>query len=394
MRRASVCAVGFLFTLLLPTAALLAADVVEREESLTLEPHRYKGWTFPVYETGSIAVSVVWTGPASLKISLYGPEQDEPILERTSTSPASAQLAVTQAMVDRGTRWQVRVSNPSDRQATGTLTFSYPETLPVIDSFRTDLELLIDEPEVALYAGFPGQAYTLTWRTTHATEVTLERGCGAVFAERAPSAPGTDCPETSTGVSRDGSRDEMLFDQGADFTLVVSNGHGTVKKHLRILPKSWIGYEQAVCVGCAACHECGHASQAEQIGALLREVAAKISAGCIRNNVNLDRFGDPYLRGAMSADMLAKMAKLVIYVSDDDAPDTSARGVCDTAYGWTPGSRAFILLCASRPLSGLLLLHELEHLTDPRTTECRAAWVAQSCYGCPAGGVPCPTCSQ
>jgi len=389
-----VRAVGVCLAVVFLAFVVVASDVKEHEEPFTLEPHHYKGWSFVVYEPGPISISAVWTGTTSLKISLYAPGQDDPVLERTFTSPASTQFSVLQSMVDAGTQWRVRVSNLSDQQATGTLEFSHPKTLPVIDSFRTDLDLLIDEPGIARYAGFPGQEYTLTWRTTYANKVSIETSCGAVFAERSSSAPATDCPETSADVSRDGSRSEMLYDQGASFTLHVSNAHGTVEKRLRILPKSWVGYEQAVCIGCAACHECGHASQAEQIGALLREVAVKINAGCIRNNANLDRFGDPYLRGALSTDMLAKMSGLIVYVSDEDAPDLSARGVCDTAYGWTPGTRAFILLCANKPLNGLLLLHELEHQTDPRTTECRAAWVAQFCYGCPNGGIPCPTCSQ
>ncbi|MEM3658327.1 MAG: hypothetical protein QXQ66_07940 [Candidatus Hadarchaeum sp.] len=116
----------------------------------------------------------------------------------------------------------------------------------------------------------------------------------------------------------------------ANFTRVTPNSHGRVEKGLRVLPKSLVGYQQAVCIGCAACHECGHLSQAEQIGALLAEVATKINAGCIPNNVNLDRFGDPYLRGALLADMLARMVNLVVYVSGEDLPDLSGRGVCDT----------------------------------------------------------------
>lgn len=88
------------------------------------------------------------------------------------------------------------------------------------------------------------------------------------------------------------------------------------------------------------------------------------------------------------------MKTLIIYPDDADLPDAAGRDVCSTVYGYTPGDKEYIMICLRKGADGLTLLHELEHYVDPNTTECRAPWVAQSCYGCPAPGLPCPTCSQ
>ena len=182
--------------------------------------------------------------------------------------------------------------------------------------------------------------------------------------------------------------------QGGTYTLVASNDHGSTKATIRVLPKMAIGYKDAVCTGCMPCVNCGHSSELERLKVLLQEIEAKLLAGCIRNNTNLDRFNDPYLRGDLTDDMLAAMATLIIYPDDCEVPDTSGATVCDTGYGYTPGSRTYLMICLRKGADGLSLLHELEHYVDPHTTECRAAWVAQSCYGCPQGGLPCPTCTQ
>ena len=132
----------------------------------------------------------------------------------------------------------------------------------------------------------------------------------------------------------------------------------------------------------------------ERLAAILREIEEKLNGGCIRNNSELDRFGDPYLRDGLTADILNAMYYLVVYPDDDFLPDLGARTKCDMGvYGYTPGNKEYVMICLRKGADGLTLLHELEHYVDPNTTECRAPWVAQWCYGCPTT-IPCPTCSD
>ncbi|MGD9676334.1 MAG: hypothetical protein AB7V19_06585 [Candidatus Bipolaricaulia bacterium] len=394
-RQVSVCLAVGLAVLVLAFSA--TAGTVIEEHKFKLSSRRAIAWEFSVYESGYIEVHATWDQMVPLELALYGPGQSEPYLRIQSKSPLDARLPVPARALSAGTAWQLKLTSPAAAlSSVGEIAFRYPETLPTISLFRATLDLVKQDGATSTYATFLMQEFDLSWVVENTTEVSLETSCGPVPAEYATNTSG-ECPQSSVNLPAGdhGSRHQPpIGNKGSTYTLVASNDHGTAKATIRVLPKIAIGYKDAVCIGCMPCISCGHSSELERLKLLLQEVEAKLRAGCIRNNTNLDRFNDPYLRGALTDDMLAAMATLVIYPDDCEVPDASGATVCDTGYGYTPGSKDYLMICLRKGADGLTLLHELEHYVDPRTSECRASWVAQSCYGCPQGGLPCPTCTQ
>ena len=394
-RQVAVCLLVGLAVLVLAFSA--AAAQVTEEHNFKLASRRTIAWEFSVYESGYIDVHAKWDQPVPLELTLYGPGQTEPYVRIQGRSPLDTRLPVPARALSAGTAWQLKLTSPTTALASvGEVAFKYPETLPTISLFQATLTLVRRDGATSTYAAFLGQEFQLSWVVANTTEVSLETSCGPVPAELPPNVSG-ECPQSSVNLPAGdhGSRHQPpIGNQGTTYTLVASNDHGTTKATIRVLPKIAIGYKDAVCIGCMPCVNCGHSSELERLKQLLQEVEAKLKAGCIRNNTNLDRFNDPYLRGALTDDMLAAMSTLIIYPDDCEVPDASGATVCDTGYGYTPGSKDYLMICLRKGADGLTLLHELEHYVDPDTTECRASWVAQSCYGCPQGGLPCPTCTQ
>ncbi len=396
----------FLLGMLAMGLIAFASDPDTRTETyeFTVQPHRLSARPdFWIYEEGTIAISVQWTGPRNLRLLLYGPGQDDPYLDVTEPSPITRSFDITSQILDAGGgwKWQLQLGNASSVVTQATVSITYPESLPEIHYFRAEplhgdsLLPLSEQTGLIEYAAFPTQEFTLNWSAERAiSALDLEWGCGAIAAEL-PEGVAADCPNVSTRLSvKRGSRTETLGELGQVYTLVATNKHGTAEARVIVLPKVWVGYHTAVCVGCSPCQECGRTSEAERIGAILREIDGKLSAGCITNNTELDRFNDPYLRGALTADILSAMRTLVIYPASTYMPDLGARTMCERgSYGYTPGDKTYVMICLREGADGLTLLHELEHYVDPNTTECRAPWVAQSCYGCPAT-IPCPECSN
>lgn len=376
-----------------------AAGQVTEDHMFKLGPHRTIAWEFTVYEKGEIRILVKWKEPVPLEFSLYGPGRTEPYLRGQDRSPLDVRFTIPGEAPAAGTGWQIKLTNPTTGNVSeGEITFSYPETLPTIQSFRCTLTFIRQDGAVSTYAGFTTDEFQLSWTTSTATELSMGFSCGPVPAELPPGVA-EDCPSHSEQVPaasvEHGSRAQpSLSFHGAIFTLTAANDHGTTQATIRVLPKVPIGYQSAVCIGCMPCENCGHSSETERLLQLLQEIDTKVRAGCIRNNTNLDRFNDPYLRGTFTDDLLRAMSSLIIYPDDGELPDAGGRTVCDTGYGYTPGDKEYIMICLRKGADGLTLLHELEHYVDPNTTECRAAWVAQSCYGCPLPSLPCPTCSQ
>ena len=379
-----------------------------------VEAHRLTSkWEFWVYTEGTITLTVDWTGPRNLRLFLYGPRQEDPYLDVRAASPTTQTFVVTSEILARGQgrwKWEFQLGNASNSLAQGSVSVTYPKSLPKINYFKAEalhgdsLPLLSQETGIATYAAFPTQEFTLNWSVELAISgLSLGCGCGAVAPEL-PHGVATDCPNPTTRLtSTRGSRSETLGELGQVYTLIAKNKHGTTEAQIVVVPKVWVGFSsisrrmapsRSVCIGCAPCQDCGRTPEAERIGAILREIEEKLNAGCIRDNTNLDRFNDPYLRDGLTVGILNAMYDLIVYPDDDFLPDLGARTKCDIGvYGYTPGNKEYVMICLRKGADGLTLLHELEHLVDPNTTECRAPWVAQWCYGCPST-IPCPTCSE
>jgi len=388
------------------TATTVAASAATDQETITetdqfrLEPNRYKEWVVSVYQAGSIRITAQWSGPRELQLRLYGPAQEDPYLDESKRSPLDVTFTVTSQMLgpaSAGWHWRVRLGNRHDSLvAEGSISITVPKTLPQIKSFRTDLPLLYKELASMgpwynnTYAASLGVNYTLRWDVDLATApVTLVSSCNPIEPELAPGRT-TACEESARGgLEREGSWGPIpTGDLGARWILQAENRHGRSEAVIKVLPKVSVGYHNAACIGCRPCLGCGKPSQTQRLAGFLTEVEQKVSGGCIRNNANLDRFNDPYLRGRMTDDILQKMKSLTIYPDDDHLPDAGGRTICETGYGYTPGDKEYIMMCLGKGADGLTLLHELEHYVDPKTDECRAAWVAQSCYG--LAGPNCP----
>lgn len=406
MKRAQAIVLAGLLVMALGVVGLGTDQETQTDtHEFNIESHRLTArWEFWVYTEGTITLTVEWTGPRNLRLVLYGPGQEDPYLDVRATSPMTQTFAITSEILRGGQgrwKWQFQLGNASDALAQGSVSVTYPKSLPKINYFKPEplhgdsLPLLSQESSIARYAAFPSQEFTLNWSVDLAISgITLEWGCGAVAPELPPGVA-TDCPNPATTLtSKRGSRSEMIGELGQVYTLIAKNKHGTAEAKIMVLPKVWVGYHMAVCIGCAPCQDCGRTPEAERIRAILQEIEEKLNAGCIRNNVNLDRFNDPYLRDGLTVDILNAMYDLIVYPNSDYLPDLGARTKCDIGvYGWTPGNKEYVMLCLRNGADGLTLLHELEHYVDPNTTECRAPWVAQWCYGCPAT-IPCPTCSE
>lgn len=395
----------FLSILILVVGIAAAQTEQTNEYEVSIEPHRLSTRTdFWIYTEGTIELTLQWTGPRNLRLLLYGPGQEDAYLDVIETSPMTKSFAVTSEMLARGQgrwKWQFQVGNASSVVAQLNISVTYPKSLPVINYSRAEarhgdaLPFLGQEAGILEYAAFPTQEFTLNWSVDLAMSgITLEWSCGAVSPELA-SGVTRDCPNPSTALtSGRGSRQETLGELGQVYTLIAKNKHGSSEARVIVVPQVWIGYNMAVCVGCSPCQDCGRTPEIERLAAILREIEGKLNDGCIRSNSELDRFGDPYLRDGLTADILNAMYYLVVYPDDDFLPDLGARTKCDVGvYGYTPGNKEYVMICLRKGADGLTLLHELEHYVDPNTTECRAPWVAQWCYGCPAT-IPCPTCSD
>ena len=387
----------FLFTIVLcffqPAEFINTAAEQETQEDtyqFTLPAHRLSNdWEFWVYSEGTITVTISWTGPNKLRLFLYGPERDDPYVEVIRESPLVETFTITPQILAAGQRhwkWRARLGNASNTAAEGSISISYPKNLPRIDSFQANAQSGDDLPLLQglgtpMYAAFPTQQFTLSWRVDSVvTSLSLESGCGAVAPELR-SGVAMDCPNASMRLSTTrGSKPEMISELGQVYTLRASNRHGDTEATIIILPKVWVGYFQATCIGCAPCQDCGKTPQVERLADSLRDVEQRVSGGCIRNNVGLDRFDDPYLRGNLSDDILQTMKTVTLYTSDEHIPNVTPGTICEGSVGYTSGDPKYILMCLSRGADGLTLLHELEHVVDPNTDECRAPWVAQYCY--------------
>jgi len=126
----------------------------------------------------------------------------------------------------------------------------------------------------------------------------------------------------------------------------------------------------------------------------LENIEELLNDGCIRNNADLDRFEDPYLRGGLTDDILAAMQGVVIYTSREQLPsayretsDLCGCVPCDgqdcCTYGETADDQSWVAICRSIGADDLTLLHELYHYTrgdQGRVAEDKAAAISMGCF--------------
>jgi hypothetical protein len=164
------------------------------------------------------------------------------------------------------------------------------------------------------------------------------------------------------------------------FIVSATNADGSTRADAVVYTKVRVGYHDASTPA-------GGIPEAEvrRIRGELEDNDRRLNAGCIRNNDELDRFGDPYLRGQLTDDILAAMRQVLIITDRDRLPSRyreTARLCTDGVYGEVPTDKAYLAICREVGADELTLLHELYHYAAIRDSgnEFKAEAISTGCY--------------
>lgn len=184
----------------------------------------------------------------------------------------------------------------------------------------------------------------------------------------------------STGLAGVSSRVyDATFGRTTTFAIDARNADGTTTERVTAYAKTAVGYH-------AASTPAGGVPESEVAGIRrdLEDIERRLLGGCIRDNTELDAFGDPYLRGALTDDILAAMQDVLVYTGPEKLPTAHrASRLCEGGrYGVTPSDRSFVAICRALDADSLTLLHELYHYAATRDNgnEEKAFAVSIGCF--------------
>ena len=248
-----------------------------------------------------------------------------------------------------------------------------PERPPHVGNSPPVVTLRV-RPEI----GWSGEPLHVEWTVTGAD--TVWEGIEHPGDEVLPAGTFTDSGG-GTGPAGASSRVyDTTFGRTTTFVVAGQNVDGVTTERVTAWAKTAVGYH-------AACTPAGgvFASEVAAIRRDLEDIDRRLRDGCIRNNTDLDRFGDPYLRGALTDDILSAMQSVLVYIGPEKLPTAhrESRLCADgRVYGVTPRDRSFVAICRALRADSLTLLHELYHYaaTSDNGNEDKAAAVSLGCF--------------
>jgi hypothetical protein len=172
---------------------------------------------------------------------------------------------------------------------------------------------------------------------------------------------------------------DITFGRTAAFVIGARNVDGVTTERVTAWAKTAVGYH-AASTPAGGVFE----SEVERIRRDLEDIDRRLRGGCIRDNTDLDRFGDPYLRGALTDDVLNAMRNVLVYIGPEKLPTIHRTSrLCEPGvYGVTPMDRSFVAICRAIDADSLTLLHELYHYAATRDNgnEEKAFAVSLGCF--------------
>lgn len=226
--------------------------------------------------------------------------------------------------------------------------------------------------------GWSGEPLHVEWSVSGAD--TVWEGVDRPGAEVLPAGVFTDWGG-GTGPAGATSRVyDTAFGRTTTFVIGARNADGATTERVTAWAKTAVGYHTASTPAGGVL-----ASEVAAIRRDLEDIDRRLRGGCIRDNTALDTFGDAYLRGALTDDILAAMQNVLVYIGPEKLPTAHQMSrLCEggTVYGVTPRDRSFVAICRAIRADSLTLLHELYHYAATRDNgnEEKAVAVSVGCF--------------
>jgi hypothetical protein len=225
--------------------------------------------------------------------------------------------------------------------------------------------------------GWSGEPLHVAWSVSGAD--TIWEGVHRPGDEVLPTGTFTDWGGGTGPVSVTSRTYDITFGRTATFVVGARNVDGVTTERVTAWAKTAVGYHAASTPAGGV-----FAREVEAIRRDLEDVDRRLRGGCIRDNTDLDRFGDPYLRGDLTDDILNAMRDVLVYIGPEKLPTSHrASGLCESGvYGVTPRDRSFVAICRALEADSLTLLHELYHYAAARDngSEAKAFAVSLGCF--------------
>ena len=257
------------------------------------------------------------------------------------------------------------------------------------NDFAPSLFLEVDKP----YAR-PGETVRFNYSTIEADEVTeswsfpgaeiLSDGQRTDYVGGGPSDP----------IAPNGNF-YVELDRTTSLQISARNDDGVIQKSVQTRLLSNVGYENVVTPSGPA-----YRSDMSRIRRHFESLEERLRDGCIRDAEELDCFGDPYLRGDLTDDILEAMQDVIVHYTLDTIPEAYTQsgpqlcqcpetgGECDggcCVFGLVPADRTWASICDVAGANELTLLHEMYHYAADHDweSEPKAFAVSLACYDRP-----------
>jgi hypothetical protein len=247
-----------------------------------------------------------------------------------------------------------------------------PDTAPRAGNSPPAITLRV-RPEIA----WSGESRRVDWSVTGAD--TISEGAYRFGLDVLTDGTYTDVGGSSGPAGATARSYDVRIGRSTTFEVAARNADGPSVARVTAYCKAAVGYHAASTPAGAV-----YVSELDLLRRYLEDLEARLVRGCIRNNTDLDRFGDPYLRGSLTDDILAAMREVLILTGREKLPTLYRTSrLCEPGnYGSTPSDRAFVAICREMSADALTLLHELYHYAAARDNgnEDKAFAVSLGCF--------------